>query len=56
MAPCVTVLLPARELARIALENPNYALAQQHASATGESQAMSQSAFDRRRAFPRAAD
>ncbi|HJY44475.1 MAG TPA: hypothetical protein VJ301_07615 [Propionibacteriaceae bacterium] len=56
MAPCVTVLLPARELARIARENPNYALARPQASATGESQAESQTTCGASRAFQQAAD
>jgi hypothetical protein len=54
MAPCGTVLLPAQELAHIARENPNYALARQQASATGESQAESQTTFGASRAFQRA--
>ena len=55
MAPRVTVLLPARDLA-LARENPNDALARQQASAIGESQAKSQSTVGSSRAFRRAAD
>jgi hypothetical protein len=56
MAPCATVLLPARELARIARENPNYALDREQASATGESPANSQTTCGASRALQQAAD
>jgi hypothetical protein len=56
MPPCVTVLLPARGLARIARENPNYALARRQVSATGESPAERQTTFGAGRAFQRAVD
>ena len=56
MAPRVTLLLPARDLARIARENLNDALARQQASAIGESQAKSQSTVGSSRAFRRAGD